>query len=57
MERSPIKDVEIKVLLKAALTDQVTDRDVYMKALMQVTIMKAIPLTKLKHYNNYDSTI
>ena len=33
MERSPIKDVEIKVLLKAALTDQVTDRDVYMKGI------------------------
>jgi len=31
MERSPIKDVEIKVLLKAALTDQVNDREVYMK--------------------------
>ena len=33
MERSPIKDVEIKVLLKPALTDQVTDRDVYMKGI------------------------
>jgi len=31
MERSPIKDVEIKVLLKAALTDQINDREVYMK--------------------------
>lgn len=31
MERSPIKDVEIKVLLKAALTDKVNDREVYMK--------------------------
>lgn len=33
MERSPIKDVEIKVLLKAALTDKVNDRDVYMKGI------------------------
>ncbi|MDE6752848.1 MAG: Fic family protein [Eubacterium sp.] len=33
MERSPIKDIEIKVLLKAALTDQITDRDVYMKGI------------------------
>lgn len=33
MERSPIKDVEIKVLLKAALTDKVSDRDVYMKGI------------------------
>ena len=33
MERSPIKDVEIKVLLKAALTDKVNDREVYMKGI------------------------
>jgi cell filamentation protein len=33
MERSPIKDIEIKVLLKAALTDQVDDREVYMKGI------------------------
>lgn len=33
MERSPVKDIEIKVLLKAALTDRVTDREVYMKGI------------------------
>ena len=33
MERRPIKDVEIKVLLKAALTDKTNDRDVYMKGI------------------------
>ena len=33
MERSPIKDVEIKVLLKAALTDDVNSREVFMKGL------------------------
>ena len=33
MERSPIKDVEIKVLLKAALTDDVNSREVYMKGI------------------------
>ena len=33
MERSPIKDVEIKVLLKAALTDRINDREVYMKGI------------------------
>jgi cell filamentation protein len=33
MERSPVKDVEIKVLLKAALTDQIYDREVYMKGI------------------------
>ena len=33
MERSPIKDVEIKVLLKAALTDDINSREVYMKGI------------------------
>ena len=33
MERSPIKDVEIKVLLKEALTDEVDCREVYMKGI------------------------
>lgn len=33
MERSPIKDVEIKLLLKAALTDKIHDREVYMKGI------------------------
>ena len=33
MERSPIKDVEIRVLLKAALTDDVNSREVFMKGI------------------------
>ena len=33
MERSPVKDLEIKALLKAALTEQVNDRTVYMKGI------------------------
>ena len=33
MERSPIKDIEIKHLLKSALTDQIDDRTVYMKGI------------------------
>ena len=33
MERSPIKDTEINLLLKNALTDKVNDRTVYMKGL------------------------
>ena len=33
MERSPIKDVEIKVLLKAAPTDDVDSREVFMKGI------------------------
>ena len=33
MERSPIKDLEIKHLLKGALTDKINDREVYMKGI------------------------
>lgn len=33
MERSPIKDVEIKYLLKAALTEKINDREIYMKGI------------------------
>lgn len=33
MERSPIKAVEIKELLKKALTDKINDREVYMKGI------------------------
>lgn len=33
MERSPIKDIEIKHLLKSALTDEVGSREVYMKGI------------------------
>lgn len=33
MERSPIKDVEIKVLLKGALTNEINSREVYMKGI------------------------
>ena len=33
MERSPIKDTEIKILLKQALTDKINDREVYMKGI------------------------
>lgn len=33
MERSPIKDIEIKYILKASLTDQINDREVYMKGI------------------------
>ena len=33
MERSPIKNTEIKILLQNALTDKIDDRDVYMKGI------------------------
>lgn len=33
MERSPIKNMEIKYLLQNALTDKINDREVYMKGI------------------------
>ena len=33
MERSPIRDIEIKHILKNALTDKINDREVYMKGI------------------------
>ncbi|NTV78108.1 MAG: cell filamentation protein Fic [Clostridiales bacterium] len=33
MERSPIKDIEIKQLLKDALTDQINSRELYLKGI------------------------
>ncbi len=33
MERSPIRDIKIKHVLKAALTDKIDDREVYMKGI------------------------
>lgn len=33
MERSPVRDLEIKYILKNALTDKVDDREIYMKGI------------------------
>lgn len=33
MERSPVKDIEIKYLLKAALTERINDRELFMKGI------------------------
>ena len=33
MERSPIRDIEIKFLLKQALTDKINEREIYMKGI------------------------
>ena len=52
MERSPIKDVEIKVLLKAALTDEINSREVSLSGIDQsyyyegYTTFKAEDLSK-----------
>ena len=52
LERNPIKDVEIKVLLKSALTDEINSREVYMIGIDQsfyyegYTTFKAEDLSK-----------
>ena len=33
MERSPVRDIEIKHVLRAALTDQVDSREMFMKGI------------------------
>ena len=33
MERSPVRDIEIKYLLNNALTDRINDREIYMKGI------------------------
>ncbi len=43
MERSPVKDLEIKTILKAALTDRINDREIYMKG-----------VDASYHYEGYD---
>jgi cell filamentation protein len=35
MQRSPVNDLEIRELLRAALTDKIDDREIYMKGVEQ----------------------
>lgn len=51
MERSPVKDIEIKFLLKAALTDQVNDRMVYMKGIDASYHYEGYNVFKTEHIN------
>lgn len=52
MERSPIKDVEIKVLLKAALTDKINDREVYIKGIDQSYHYEGYNIFKTENINS-----
>lgn len=58
MERSPIKDIEIKHLLKQALTGKINDRKVYMKGIDYsyyyegYTVYKSADLKKLEINEN-----
>lgn len=33
MERSPVKDIEIKYILREVLTDKIDDREIYLKGI------------------------
>ena len=33
MERSPVRDIEIKHVIKCALTDKINDREIFMKGI------------------------
>ena len=35
MQRSPVNDLEIRELLRAALTDKISDREIFMKGVEQ----------------------
>ena len=54
MERSPIKDIEIKVLLKAALTDKVDDRLIYMKGIDSSYHYEGYNTYSIKNMNKED---
>lgn len=51
MERSPIKDTEIKELLKQALTDKTNDREVYMKGIDNSYLYEGYLSLKQTKYN------
>ena len=51
MERSPVKDVEIKVLLKQALTDKIDDTLIYMKGIDASYYYEGYTLYKTQDFN------
>lgn len=51
MERSPIKDIEIKHLLKHALTDKINDREVYMKGIDHSYYYEGYAVYKMQELN------
>ena len=46
MERSPVKDLELRELLRAALTDKIDDREVFMKGVEQSYYYEEVDLYK-----------
>lgn len=51
MERSPVNDAETKALLKAALTDKINDREVYVKGIDQSYCYEGRNLFKTENRN------
>lgn len=56
MERSPIKDLEIKTLLKSALTDEIDNREVYMKGIDQSYYYEGYNTFTQKHELNENNS-
>ena len=52
MERSPIKDTEIKLLIENALTDKINDRAVYMKGIDKSYEYEGLYTYKLENLDN-----
>lgn len=52
MERSPIKDTEIKILLENALTDKINDRQVFMKGIDASYSYERYYAYKIEELNN-----
>lgn len=52
MERSPIKNTEIKLLLKEALTDKISDREIYMKGIDASYSYEGYSVYKIEDINN-----
>lgn len=57
MEHSPIKDLEIKVLLKGALTDEINSREVYMKGIDQSYYYEGFTAFKTEELQNSKVTL
>lgn len=53
MERSPIRDIEIKFVLKNALTDEINDRDIYMKGIDASYYYEGYNVYKTSEIKNY----
>lgn len=51
MERSPINDLEISYLISNALTDKISDRELYMKGIDVSYFMKVTLNIRLMIYN------